>query len=100
MGAALTQHPADYRAVVSVVGIYDMLRSEIWPNGEYNTYEFGTVQKATELAWLYAYSPMHQVRPGTAYPAVLLITAENDPRVAPWQSQVCRDAAEIQHFHA
>jgi prolyl oligopeptidase len=87
MGAALTQHPADYRAVVSVVGIYDMLRSELWPNGEYNTYEFGTVKKADELAWLYGYSPLHHVRPGTAYPAVLLITGENDPRVAPWQSR-------------
>ena len=87
MGAALTQHPADYRAVVSAVGIYDMLRSELWPNGEYNTFEFGTVTKATELRWLYDYSPLHHVRPGTAYPAVLLITAENDPRVAPWQSR-------------
>lgn len=87
MGAALTQHPADYRAVVSIVGIYDMLRSELWPNGAYNTYEFGTVTKANELAWLYGYSPLHHVRPGTAYPAVLLITGENDPRVAPWQSR-------------
>jgi prolyl oligopeptidase len=87
MGAALTQHPADYRAVVSVVGIYDMLRTELWPNGEYNTYEFGTVTKPDELAWLYGYSPLHHVHPGTAYPAVLLITGENDPRVAPWQSR-------------
>jgi prolyl oligopeptidase len=87
MGAALTQHPADYRAVVSSVGLYDMLRSELWPNGEYNTYEYGTVKNATELAWLYGYSPLHHVRSGTAYPAVLLITAENDPRVAPWQSR-------------
>jgi prolyl oligopeptidase len=87
MGAALTQHPADYRAVVSIVGIYDMLRSELWPNGEYNTFEFGTVTNASEFSWLYGYSPLHHVRPGTAYPAVLLITGENDPRVAPWQSR-------------
>jgi prolyl oligopeptidase len=87
MGAAITQHPADFRAAVSVVGIYDMLRSELWPNGEYNTYEYGTVADATEFAWLYDYSPLHHVRSGTAYPAVLLITAENDPRVAPWQSR-------------
>jgi prolyl oligopeptidase len=38
------------------------------------------------VAWLNAYSPLQHVRPGTAYPAVLLITAENDPRVASWQS--------------
>jgi prolyl oligopeptidase len=87
MGAALTQHPADYRAAVSMVGIYDMLRAELWPNGAYNTYEFGTVTHATEFAWLYGYSPLHHVRSGTAYPAVLLVTGENDPRVAPWQSR-------------
>ena len=87
MGAALTQHPADYRAVVAFVGEYDMLRYEIWPNGEYGTYEFGTVTSAAEFAWLNAYSPLQHVRPGTAYPAVLLITAENDPRAAPWQSR-------------
>jgi prolyl oligopeptidase len=86
MGAALTQHPADYRAVVSFVGLYDMLRLKGWPNGEYGTYEFGAVTNAAEFAWLNAYSPLQHVRPGTAYPAVLLITAENDPRVASWQS--------------
>jgi prolyl oligopeptidase len=87
MGGALTQHPADYRAVVSLVGIYDMLRSELWPNGEYNTHEYGSVKDATEFGWLYGYSPLHHVRAGTAYPATLLITGENDPRVAPWHSR-------------
>jgi prolyl oligopeptidase len=95
MGAALTQHPADYRAVVSFVGIYDMLRSELWPNGEYNIPEFGTVAKADDFAWLAAYSPLLHVKAGTAYPAVLLITGENDPRVAPWQSR--KFAAALQH---
>lgn len=98
MGAALTQHPADYRAVVSKVGLYDMLRSELWPNGEYGTYEFGTVTNAAEFAWLNAYSPLQHVRPGTAYPAVLLITGENDPRVAPWQSY--KFAATLQKANA
>jgi prolyl oligopeptidase len=87
MGAALTQHPQDYRAVVSFVGIYDMLRSELWPNGEYNVSEYGTVKNAADFAWLQAYSPLLHVKQGTAYPAVLLITGENDPRVAPWQSR-------------
>ena len=87
MGAALTQHPQDYRAVVSSVGIYDMLRSQLWPNGEYNISEFGTVKNAADFAWLAAYSPLLHVRQGAAYPAVLLITGENDPRVAPWQSR-------------
>ncbi|MGH8225020.1 MAG: prolyl oligopeptidase family serine peptidase [Gammaproteobacteria bacterium] len=87
MGAALTQHPGEYRAVVSSVGIYDMLRSELWPNGRYNVSEYGTVTKKKEFQWLYAYSPLQHVKKGTAYPAVLLITGVNDPRVAPWQSR-------------
>ena len=87
MGAELTQHPEQYRAVVSLVGIYDMLRSELWPNGRYNISEYGTVTKKPDFQWLYAYSPLQHVTPGVAYPAVLLITGVNDPRVAPWQSR-------------
>jgi prolyl oligopeptidase len=87
MGAVLTQHPADYRAVVSFVGVYDMLRSELWPNGQYNVSEYGTVANAADFQWLRAYSPLHAVKQNTAYPAVLLITGVNDPRVAPWQSR-------------
>lgn len=87
MGAALTQHPSEYRAVVSLVGIYDMLRAERWPNGQYNISEYGTVTKKPDFEWLRAYSPLQNVKPDTAYPAVLLITGVNDPRVAPWQSR-------------
>jgi prolyl oligopeptidase len=87
MGAALTQHPSEYRAVVSLVGIYDMLRSELWPNGQYNISEYGTVTRKPDFEWLRAYSPLQNVKPDTAYPAVLLITGVNDPRVAPWQSR-------------
>jgi prolyl oligopeptidase len=53
------------------------------------------VADATEFTWLYGYSPLHHVHSGTAYPAVLLITGENDPRVAPWQSR--KFAAALQH---
>ena len=87
MGAALTQHPTQYRAVVSLVGIYDMLRAERWPNGQYNISEYGTVTQQPDFAWLRAYSPLQNVKPRTPYPAVLLITGVNDPRVAPWQSR-------------
>jgi prolyl oligopeptidase len=87
MGATLTQHPSEYRAVVSLVGIYDMLRVELWPNGQYNISEYGTVTQRPDFEWLRAYSPLQNVKPHTAYPAVLLITGVNDPRVAPWQSR-------------
>jgi prolyl oligopeptidase len=59
----------------------------LWPNGQYNISEYGTVAKKAGFDWLRAYSPLHNVKPGTAYPAVLLITGVNDPRVAPWQSR-------------
>ncbi|HVU80379.1 MAG TPA: prolyl oligopeptidase family serine peptidase [Rhodanobacteraceae bacterium] len=95
MGAALTQHPSEYRAVVSLVGIYDMLRAELWPNGQYNISEYGTVTKQPDFEWLRAYSPLQNVKPDTAYPAVLLITGVNDPRVAPWQSRKFAAALQV-----
>lgn len=87
VGAELVQHPRLYRAVVSFVGIYDMLRHQLWPNGVYNEKEYGSVEDAAQFHALYAYSPYYNVRPHTRYPAVLLETGENDPRVAPWQSR-------------
>ena len=87
MGAALTQHPELFRAVVSHVGIYDMLRVELHPNGAFNVTEFGTVKEADQFRALYAYSPYHHVVDGTQYPAVLFLTGDNDPRVDPANSR-------------
>ena len=87
MGATLTQHPDLARAVVSAVGIYDMLRVELDPNGAFNVTEFGTVKDAAQFRALYAYSPYHHVKTGTAYPAVLMLTGATDPRVNPLQSR-------------
>jgi prolyl oligopeptidase len=87
MGAALTQHPELYAAVVSHVGIYDMLRVELSPNGAFNVTEFGTVKEADQFQALYAYSPYHHVVDGTQYPAVLFLTGANDPRVEPANSR-------------
>jgi prolyl oligopeptidase len=87
MGAALTQAPELFRAVVSHVGIYDMLRVELSPNGAFNVPEFGTVKDEAQFRALHAYSPYHRVKDGTAYPAVLMLTGANDPRVDPMQSR-------------
>jgi prolyl oligopeptidase len=87
MGAMITQHPDLCRAVVSFVGIYDMLRVELAPNGQFNVPEFGTVKDPDQFQALYAYSPYQHVRAGTAYPAVLLLTGANDPRVDPMHSR-------------
>jgi prolyl oligopeptidase len=87
MGAMITQHPDLFRAVVSSVGIYDMLRVELAPNGAFNVTEFGTVQNPDQFKALYAYSPYHHVVDGTKYPAVLMMTGANDGRVAPYHSR-------------
>ncbi|MEP6502230.1 MAG: prolyl oligopeptidase family serine peptidase, partial [Betaproteobacteria bacterium] len=87
MGAAMTQRPELYRAVVSSVGIYDMLRVELDPNGAFNTTEFGTVKDKAQFDALYAYSPYRAVRDGTDYPAVLMMTGDNDGRVNPAHSR-------------
>ncbi len=86
MGAALVQHPELYGAVVSHVGIYDMLRVELTPNGAFNVTEFGTVKDPAQFDALYAYSPLHHVEDGKAYPPLLMTTGINDGRVDPWQS--------------
>ncbi len=87
MGLALTRNPQLYRAVLSEVGIYDLLRVELTPNGAYNTPEFGTVKDPAQFRWMLAQSPYYNVAKGRPYPAVLMTTGENDPRVDPYNSR-------------
>ena len=87
MGAMITQHPDLFHAVVSAVGIYDMLRVELAPNGAFNVTEFGTVKDPEQFKALYAYSPYHHVVDGTKYPSILFMTGANDGRVAPYHSR-------------
>jgi len=87
MGAIVTQHPNLVKAVISHVGIYDMLRVELSPNGEFNITEFGTVKNPEHFKALFAYSPYHNVKDGSEYPPVLFLTGANDPRVEPMQSR-------------
>jgi prolyl oligopeptidase len=86
MGALITQHPGLMKAVVSEVGIYDLLRVELSPNGLFNTTEFGSVKDPEQFKALYAYSPYNHVVQGTKYPAILLTAGLNDGRVAPYNS--------------
>jgi prolyl oligopeptidase len=87
MGAFLTQHPELARAVVAHVGIFDMLRVELDPNGAFNVTEFGTVKDPAQFRALHAYSPYHRVLDGTKYPAVFFLAGENDGRVNPANSR-------------
>jgi prolyl oligopeptidase len=94
MGAALTQHPELFRAVVTHVGLYDMLRFEQHPNGAFNVTEYGSIKDYEQFKAIHAYSPYQNVKDGTAYPAVFLLTGANDGRVDPAHSR--KMAARLQ----
>jgi len=83
VGAALTQRPDAYRAVVCAKPLLDMVRYERFLIGRYWNHEYGTADDPDELGWLLAYSPYHRVEPGTRYPAVLFTSYENDSRTDP-----------------
>lgn len=87
VAASLTQHPEAFKAVVGLVGVYDSLGHEGFPNGTYNIPEYGNSKVKEDFEAILAYSPLQNVKPGTSYPAVLLQTGENDLRVAPWQTR-------------
>ncbi len=86
MGAVANQRPDLFGAVVSGVGVYDMLRVETTPNGAFNVTEFGSVKVPEQFKALHAYSPLHRVQDGAKMPAMLLTTGLHDGRVAPWMS--------------
>ncbi len=87
MGAVLTQRPELFRAVVVQVPLLDMLRYHRFLIARLWIPEYGSPDDPEAFAWLRAYSPYHHVRPGTAYPAVLLATAESDTRVDPMHAR-------------
>jgi prolyl oligopeptidase len=94
IGGALTWRPDLFAAIFDNVGMTDTLRFELTPNGPSNTGEFGSVKTAEGFRGLYAMSAYAHVRDGTAYPAVLLHTGANDPRVDPWI--IAKMAARLQ----
>ena len=81
MGAALTQRPELFRAVVCGVPLLDMLRYHHFRIAALWIPEYGSPEDPEAFRWLAAYSPYHHVRDGVAYPAVLLHTAASDTRV-------------------
>jgi prolyl oligopeptidase len=85
IGGAITQRPELFAAALIRVGDSDSLRSELMASGPANIPEFGTVKEPDGFKALYAMDAYQHVKPG-AYPAVLLTTGVNDPRVAPWQA--------------
>lgn len=94
VGGALTWRPDLFGVILDDVGLTDMLRVETTPNGPPNILELGSVRTEAGFHGLYAMSAYAHVRAGTPYPAVLLQTGANDPRVAPWI--VAKMAARLQ----
>jgi prolyl oligopeptidase len=85
VGRAMTERPDLFRAVVGEVGVFNPVRSETDPNGVPNIPEFGTVKDPQEFRGLLAMDAYQHVRGGVRYPATLLTTGMNDPRVPPWE---------------
>ncbi len=83
VGAALTQRPELFRAVVCQVPLLDMLRYQNFQIAKLWIPEYGSSDDPQQFEYLRAYSPYHQVKTGTQYPAVLFMTAESDTRVDP-----------------
>ena len=94
VGRAVTSAPELFSAAVFDVGVLDAIRSEESANGITNISEFGTVKDPAEFAALLEMSTYHQIKDGTAYPAVMLIHGINDPRVDVWHS--AKAAARLQ----
>jgi prolyl oligopeptidase len=94
IGRAITTRPDLFAAAIDIVGDSDTLRSEESANGVPNIPEFGSTKTEAGFKALYEMSAYHHVKPSTAYPAVLLETGYNDPRVDPWQ--MAKMAAQLQ----
>lgn len=83
VGAALTQRPGLFGAVVCMVPLLDMLRYHLFDNAQASRNEFGTAEDPEDFACLARYSPYHQVREGTAYPATLIVSGDQDRNCNP-----------------
>jgi prolyl oligopeptidase len=87
VGAALTQHPGLFKAVVCQVPLLDMLRYQNFRIARLWVPEYGSAESAEQFGYLHAYSPYHHVKKGTAYPSILLTTADSDSRVDPMHAR-------------
>ncbi len=86
VGAAMTQRPELFGAALPAVGVMDMLRFHKFTIGWAWVTDYGSADSASQFPYLYKYSPLHNIRSGTKYPATLVTTADHDDRVVPGHS--------------
>ena len=86
VGAVLTQRPDLFGATLPLVGVMDMLRFQKFTIGWAWTSDYGSSDNAEDFKWLYAYSPLHHLKPGAKYPPTMIATADHDDRVVPGHS--------------
>jgi len=86
VGAAITQRPELFGATLPAVGVMDMLRFHKFTIGWAWVTDYGSADSAAQFPYLYKYSPLHNIRAGTRYPATLVTTADHDDRVVPGHS--------------
>jgi prolyl oligopeptidase len=87
VGAAMTQRPELFGAALPAVGVLDMLRYQTASaNARQWASDYGLSEDADDFRSQFAYSPVHNVKPGTCYPPTLVTTADHDDRVVPWHS--------------
>jgi prolyl oligopeptidase len=98
VGAVMTQRPDLFGACLPAVGVMDMLRYQKFTAGRMWVSEYGMADDPKEFKTLLAYSPYHNLKPGTRYPATLITTADTDDRVVPAHS--FKFAAALQHEQA
>ena len=82
----ITQRPDLFGAALPAVGVMDMLRFNRFTAGRFWVDDYGSSENADEFKALYAYSPYHNIKKGTKYPATLITTADTDDRVVPGHS--------------
>jgi prolyl oligopeptidase len=97
VGACMAQRPDLFAVAFPAVGVMDMLRYQLFTIGRAWAVEYGASENSEQFEYLYKYSPLHNLKDGTSYPATMVTTADHDDRVVPAHS--FKFAARLQEAH-